>query len=681
MTQVYLQTSPPTLGFTEPSQYSNELGSMNEIPQFSFPLRSEIGKQAGQVSDNTTLHPSVSAPNQAHRRSRTSIHVAHAPLPSFSFGGPSSEIPEAPLTAPNTQASTECTLAPLLPASRHRRAVSEFIGEQATETQNQTNPASNTQPASSYTPARVAHRHRRSHASGAINTTDLPSFAASSNSAAESKSITSPTSSHSPLVSEYELLPAVVDHALSTSTVTSSEEAVSVVPQTVTFSEHVDTIQPRPISMVSSASSGSQSTIRGISLSRTEDYPSSPPFYDPGPMIITSDLPHELDPSSHIDSDFRTGIDIVDLDENFDSDPTAASTLTTEYGNESVLEDYDVNQPQSLSSVSPSEPLHNYLSADIDLNLASVDANSSPTRTSLRGSGFQKARASMHSAGSQSMLLPSGISMHRRTESAPSLTPVTFLLRSHEKAADAGFEMTDVFEEDEDDCEASSPSSPHAAFLEGRYSSISSLSDQDVTPKPLIGKRETHSSPTLLSPIQFDIWRAKSLRATEARNSHDEGVNLSLPRPPYITTYSEPSASNASSPRYAHSGLSSCEPSPRFQHSVEDVPSLISSGSTVGETTLPNPSLRSFERPAIVAATSQASPAHSTRTHRKRLSIMSMSVSRLFSGSTPTIDESEHLEPPHSYSSAGFKESRTKTRRLTRMLKFWKKPSSSPYSQ
>lgn len=637
---------------------------MNGIPQFSFPFPSDIGSKNDQVSNNKTLPSSSSAPKQSHRRSQTSVNVSRTPLPTFSFGTPASERAEASMAAPVAQSSRELTLAPPLPASRHRRAVSEFIGEK----QEHASPDPSIQPASSYRPAGMVHRHRRSHASGAINTADLPHFTAQSNIVAEPKLPASPTSYFSSSVDEYGQ-DAGKSLVVAEDTSMLHEEALAVVPQIVTSSESVDTIQPRPISVVSSASSGSQSTIRGKESSGAEapgSGPTDPPAFDgSGPSTTTPELPPAMDSSSPNNAHSGTGVDIVDLDENFDSDPTAASTFTTgQEDTEVSFAKYVTPRPQSLSSDSPT--LRSSPSEDIDLDLASVDMNPSPTRSSIRGSGFQKARASMHSAGPPSMLLSSGIPMHRRTESAPSLTPVPFLLRSHDMAADAGFEMTDVFEEDEDDCETSSLSSPPAVVLEGPYTTTSS----DVTPKPLFGKREIHSSPTLLPPFQFD-----------ARRPREEDASLLRLRPPFITTHSEPSVSNASSPRYAHSGLSSCEPSPRLQHSVEDVPSLISSGSTIGETTLPNPSLNSFEPPVARAGSSQPSLAHSTRTHRKRLSIMSMSVSKLFSSSTPTIEEAELFEPPQSSNFAGLKPPRTKTRRLSRMLKFWKKPPTSPYSQ
>lgn len=521
------------------------------------------------------------------------------------------------------------------------------------------------------TSPRKTHRHRRS---GAVSSQDLGTLhlPAIGGSKAEHHN-------HSPTLGLPPTLPGLVE-GQSTDTMTgpavqiAQDDADVPITRSVGFSERVEMI-PRPTSLVSTESTSSQSTIRDLKTRRLDESPSPPSL--PIHQSIEPQFGTELDnlSSAATTSVSETGIDIIELDENFDEDPTAAVVTGTDNHYHLPPRDY-TNPPEDSDSGSLSKTREASSDPDIDLDFASPDFEPSPQPSPVRGSSFQRARATMCSAGVPSGPAASQILGHRRTESAPSPIPVSWSLKSHqsyEKAADAGFEMEDVFEEEEEEEDEDQGSSGHAVERTDLDVSNSKTPNRNTTLTPPVREeREVRSAPSLLPAIQFHEPKIAEQKSKDT--AQGDQAPLSLPRPHFVD---DQSASTKSSPRYAPSG-SSCEPSPRFHKSAEDVPSLISSGSTVDSTaqaTLPDPSLRSLEP---YFAVSQTSFGDSNKSHRKRLSVMSMSMSKLFTTNSSRTDETEETSAPRSQSTASLKPpTGNKTRRLSRMLRFWKKPPTT----
>lgn len=605
--------------------------------------------------DTTSQESTLSASRKGHRRARTSVNGPSA-LPSFTFGGTSTATnisPVEPDTAVEDTTQRETLSAPA-PARRHRRAVSEFVGEKPAPLQPSNASDLNIQTPSLGLPTRKVHRHRRS---GAVDSQDLALL--------DLPQVLRPQ----PISTSSDLTPPSSQPP--STEVSPVEDDVTSANRTVAFSDDVSIIQPRPSSMVSSESSGSQSTIRESKTLRNDESPS---------RSQDQALPHAAVPSmssmaASYANETGTGVNIVELDENFDHDPTAAVTTLSDYETQHTEHNYIPTTSQSDSSSSPSKEEFDSTITDIDLDLASVDPTPSPSRSSVRALGFEKARLSMHSASP----VPGfrNTYQHRRTESAPSLTPVPSSLRSHTNAAEAGFGMSDVFEEDEElEAETFVPASGSTSSRpeEARQSVVSVISNCDTTPKALVGQRAIHSSPNLLPPIQFDLSQSNTMSSVSEPVSQ-----LPVPRPSFAFN-DERSPSSRSSPGYAHSGVSSCDArSPSFHHSVDDVPSLISSGSTIGSNTHTNlAQLSPHLDPGIAVARSTSSLApssttRSSRTHRKRLSVMSMSVSKLFTTTIPKEDSNVQEQASRSNSTAAQQPPKTsRARRLTQMLKFWR---------
>lgn len=626
--------------------------SIDQMPTFNFPS-CPVHKDEPHPEMHTPSSCSkiTSQPQRGHRRARTSVHASPA-LPAFSFGAASPDNEPEPITPVSSQTSSQTLLPPATPTSRHRRAVSELVGEHPIEciTPSQRVLPGPGRSVSILAPQAARHRHRRS---GAVSSQDLSAL-------------------RRPL--SIDQRPCSPDKTLDTSNPARAVE----------FSDHVEVI-PRPQSMVSSSSGSSHSTLKPFESSRTVDisdqqspHESSPSLQGTGPEHRASFSDLSFEPSMNID--------IVELNEDFDDDPT--STVVShapQHSSEPAAGAYPSLQPSISSHPLPAED--ELPRDDIDLDLASVDNISAPSRSPIRGSSFQRARASMHSAGGHfSGFMAPGYQGHRRAESAPSLAPVSFGLRN---GVDISHEMPAVFEDPEEDDVDTPPERTDTPDCRASFvSSTASSPDQDNTPRALAGRRDIHSSPNLLPPIEFHSSKLPDDERIMQRPRHSadgEREALRLPKPAFVIT-EEPSASSKSSPKYARSYISSSEPSPGFQHSVEDVPSLISCGSTNGSSTVQQtrPSLSAPSLDHDIAKSISSLAPSSKAGHRKRLSIMSMSMSKLFTTNGPNSNDTATAEPhaQRSQSTAGLRPpSPSKGRRLSRILKiFRKKPSLSPTS-
>lgn len=624
------------------------------MPSFTFPICPAHGDEPDPGMRTASQLPiPTTQQHKGHRRARTSVHAPPA-LPAFSFGAATTDNEPEPTTPTSAQDATSPGLVPpTTPTSRHRRAVSELVGEYTAghiiSAQSVISGSGSSAPG--VPPQSVRHRHRRS---GAVSSQDLSALPR----------------------------PLPIDQRSSSPTRYSD---ASVPARAVEFSDRVEVI-PRPQSMVSSSSGSSHATLQAIRSSSAIEHPGQQCPQDPASLPQHTPTESSTSPVD-LSSEPSMGIDIVELDENFDNDPTATVMSHSQHASfEPATDSFTTLKPSALSRPPPIE--FESSEADIDLDFASVDDDPTPSRSPVRGSSFRRARASMHSAGGHfSSFTAPGHQGHRRAESAPSLAPVSFGFRN---GADAGHEMPAVFEDPEEDSPDISPQPTDTPDCRQSFvSSTAPSPDQDNTPRALTARRAIHSSPNLLPPIELTANHPTRDELTEARirRSTDDGREaLHLPKPAFIVT-EEPSASSKSSPQYARSYISSSEPSPGFQHSVEDVPSLISCGSTIGSSTVqqnrPSLSVPSLDQD-ITKSTSSLAPSSKAR-HHKRLSIMSMSMSKLFTTNSAKSEDAVTTEQQaqRSRSTAGLRPpSPSKGRRLSRILKiFRKKPTTSPNHQ
>ncbi|KAF1918393.1 hypothetical protein BDU57DRAFT_445222 [Ampelomyces quisqualis] len=410
------------------------------------------------------------------------------------------------------------------------------------------------------------------------------------------------------------------------------------------------------------------------------------------------------------DQDETDGSEDMDFEPNFDEDTTVTIVSPTESSTPLLKIDTDFAswQPRQLKRVDS-----DIISPIIDLDAALGPFNT-PNGSSPRAQqrGFSAHRRAMHSA--------SGLVVnHRRTESAPELVP--FELRS--SAIASASPMADVFEEEEpEDDSAVSPKEMQPA-------SVAEESEETEEPKIQVvetdGKHEgtaikwnfndglgikrteKNGETALEEPLSprgapHDISNSRSspeagLLVADESKEHQPVMNMALPLPQQSLLTPDTVTSSFASPDYRSSEISfetsrvgtaassvtdySIMPSPRFGEpgpelriSVDDVPSLTSSRSTM-TSAMPNPySLPSPRRPGDCSASFCSDPSDLETRRRKRSSIASLS--RLINSSSHgeksklSIEQrpqSEHLELP---------KDKKKTKRLSKLM-FWKPKDSS----
>jgi len=381
-------------------------------------------------------------------------------------------------------------------------------------------------------------------------------------------------------------------------------------------------------------------------------------------------------------------------------------------------------------------PWHNRLQADSDplSPVIDLDAALGPFRTptfgaNARGSPAKsqpRQRRSMHSLGFQSM-------NHRRTESAPELVP--FEMRNAKLTPTTA--MPDVFEEEDEEAAAeeadlnSQPSSgmptPAPEETEAAFG-ISTQEDDEATPRrPVVQRRPSPpvrvasgstlspcTTPQRLSQIEvvedFEEPRASSLgrdsdsTITPPLTAEDEknarplmNLQLPLPQQPLMTPDSL-TASSFSSRHFSNSQVSLHtprlntatssigdarsitfgEPGPHVRMSVDDVPSLSSSRSTMTNSAPHYPWMASGSASGPSSEGRKSSVASRTsmdeaRWRSKRASVASLSrlVGVKSKLSIETRPQSQHIMSTTSSLSPSKKQK--KQNRLSKLMQFWKK--------
>ncbi|KAF1849473.1 uncharacterized protein K460DRAFT_91498 [Cucurbitaria berberidis CBS 394.84] len=412
-------------------------------------------------------------------------------------------------------------------------------------------------------------------------------------------------------------------------------------------------------------------------------------------------------PDSVPDAEDTDASEDLDWEPNFDEDTTVTIVSPTESSAPELKVDtnYASWQPRQLTRVDS-----DVMSPIIDLDAALGPFNT-PNGSSPRNHqrGFSAHRRAMHSA--------SGVTPnHRRTESAPELVP--FDLRS--SSVTTASPMADVFEEEEPEEELSLPrrdSKPSSVTEEAEEPKISVVEADGKQEGAAInwnfndglGIRRTErgfevNSSEPLSPRALPQNVSNSTvtpqpPADEVKEQQPV-MNLSLPLPQQSLMTPDTVTSSFSSPDYRSSQISFDtprvgtsassmsdyppmpsprfgEPGPELRVSVDDVPSLTSSRSTMTIAMQNAFPLASPRRPGDRTASLCSDPSELETRRRKRSSIASLS--RLINSSSYSErsklsieqrPQSECLEPT---------KDKKKNNRLSK-LKFWKssKDSSSP---
>ncbi|KAF2867663.1 hypothetical protein BDV95DRAFT_631026 [Massariosphaeria phaeospora] len=420
------------------------------------------------------------------------------------------------------------------------------------------------------------------------------------------------------------------------------------------------------------------------------------------------------------------GSDDLDFEANFDVDNTVTIVSPTESGIPERKMDSDIAtwKPREFKRVDSDN-----MSQVIDLDAALGPFNTPNGSIPGGKRGFAAHRRAMHSAGGL-------LQNHRRTESAPELVP--FELRTASVATTST--MADVFEEDEPDDEGSESShklkssatvvgdaeeeidEPKIQLVEAdgvhtgsainwnfddglRLTRGAKLRTQEslepVSPFAVPETKGFKQHPLDVSPVEvvedYEEPRTSSLtqssdstitaRVPSAEVKEAEPVmNVPLPLPQESLNFRSSQAS-LDTPRlgtaassltdyYAMPSPRFGEPGPEIRVSVDDVPSLTSSRSTMTSAMQNTGSMMSPRRPGDRSASLCSAPSDVESRRRKRSSIASLS--RLINSSSfseksklsiEQRPQSEHLEPA--------KDPKKKHKRLSKLMQFWKPKDSS----
>ncbi|KAF2864610.1 hypothetical protein BDV95DRAFT_655957 [Massariosphaeria phaeospora] len=400
------------------------------------------------------------------------------------------------------------------------------------------------------------------------------------------------------------------------------------------------------------------------------------------------------------------GSDDLDFEANFDVDNTVTIVSPTESGIPERKMDSDIAtwKPREFKRVDSDN-----MSQVIDLDAALGPFNTPNGSIPGGKRGFAAHRRAMHSAGGL-------LQNHRRTESAPELVP--FELRTASVATTST--MADVFEEDEPDDEGSESSHK----LKSSATVVGDAEEEIDEPKiQLVEADGVHTGSAI--NWNFDdglrLTRGAKLRTQESLEpvspfaSSDSTItarvpsaevkeaepvmNVPLPLPQeslstpdtFTSSFSSPdfrsSQASLDTPRlgtaassltdyYAMPSPRFGEPGPEIRVSVDDVPSLTSSRSTMTSAMQNTGSMMSPRRPGDRSASLCSAPSDVESRRRKRSSIASLS--RLINSSSfseksklsiEQRPQSEHLEPA--------KDPKKKHKRLSKLMQFWKPKDSS----
>ena len=486
-----LKLSPPSSPATTPLNVSDD--NTNDVTEEPFSFSPEV--------DFTSLSSLSDQPNQpttlqVHEEDRSDPHMSKGhsrkhkslALPAFSFNPAASQESSTSDVSPPTSPKSPGLHAS--PSKRgHRRMRSEFVGGDSrhqspitsaippVEKLNEELARNDTVgPVPSQTPFK-GHRHRRS---GAVSSRDLTAGSRPGSASTPhdlpvvAADIAGPSSpgfrsrfppptfdppKHSPnRVTFAENVEVIPRRSLPLLKDTSKDAATRPVHSSdgiesrsiLSPSEYLSSV--RPATVAASCVPSTFTTKDPFSASsRFADNPSLESIGSTGDFPSVSIVEHAGDNFSATTGDFDGMLNV-----NFDEDPTSAVELT---------EPSSVSQPASPKS--PHTEVNKGSDGVIDLDSANdVEEASHLTADelrSLRAKSFSAARSSMHSGQMDASTVRLGLPSHRRTESAPSsVTPFDFdrpMLPRHDSqtASEKGFEMENVFEEDEEDLQVDQP--------------------------------------------------------------------------------------------------------------------------------------------------------------------------------------------------------------------------------
>lgn len=419
----------------------------------------------------------------------------------------------------------------------------------------------------------------------------------------------------------------------------------------------------------------------------------------------------------------------VELSENFDEDPTSA--VASDY----PVFAFPSSCPTSSSLRVHDWMQDDFKDNDgsmIDLD-AALDVSGGNMK-SPHSRSFSSARYSMHSQARMSGLPTSSVQYHRRTESAPQLAfsavdrpPIRRLNSNSATEEKRRFEMENVFEEDETDAIESTRgdkakltdnSTPHQCQITS-FSSTEVIEDDLLSQSPAIEAQTSSHQPAVSSPL---IFAADDIIIVGDNNVHCEAtymtssgstvtslenecntndgkssippLTLSQPmmNPSHVTFYESGPASECS---FSTTGLSgtaqrvvsnkiSFTDSQRLnppsssdgyrnneRQSVDDVPSLVGSGSTmtsyIRQASTSSPSIA-----AVPASTHSACSIKSEAQQPRRNRSSMASLSRLMGGSFGA-KSSLSVNMVADYSVTPSTAQREKRAwRFSRLFKFWR---------
>ena len=243
------------------------------LPEFKFNPGADLPPERSPSPTHPVLQEMALNQQRAVRSARP------APLPAFTFAPNSMSVHGSP--SPTKPDFTESQP----PRSGHRRGVSEFVGGGGTDGPKM---VSSSPEKPEYRPPPRMHAHKRSQAVSVsdIDTSEL----IKANALAKARAGSTPTTPSDAQTFSFARSSPQVRQSMSThirtppSSPRRRDSAPGVRPR-VGFSEHVDVI-PRPLSMISSETEGSNSTIRGChSLSGSINSIASP---TPRPTLVVS---------------------------------------------------------------------------------------------------------------------------------------------------------------------------------------------------------------------------------------------------------------------------------------------------------------------------------------------------------------------------------------------------------
>ncbi|KAF2014902.1 hypothetical protein BU24DRAFT_349327 [Aaosphaeria arxii CBS 175.79] len=444
---------------------------------------------------------------------------------------------------------------------------------------------------------------------------------------------------------------------------------------------------------------------KGKHGNKIKDRPPTPP----PAATDANDSTEEMDFEATFEANFEA---------NFDVDNTVTIVTPTENA---------VPEPKLNTDIASWKPRElkradsDAMSPVIDLDAALGPFNT-PQGTGPRGQqrGFGAHRRAMHSASGYT-------ASHRRTESAPELAPFD----ARASAVASPTTMADVFEEDEPEEEPSQGQETKAASTD-----VNDIEEEVEEPKiQLVEAAESQNGTTTTTTIKWNFndglgiqRRGRSPKGEDSEplsplqapqpvpsgngskqslttdpietKESQQVMNLSLPLPQqslrtpdtFTSSFSSPdfrsSQASLDIPRLGTAASSMTdyrampspqfgEPGPELRVSVDDVPSLTSSRSTMTSGMHNVYPLMSPRRPGE-RSTSLCSVSNSETDSRRQKRSSIASLSRLINSSSFGEKSKLSIEQrPHSEYLEPARESKKKHKRLSKLMQFWKQKDSS----